>query len=647
MWIFPTHCSGRTTDPTLRQHNHSRAVGTVLVAAASVLLASAAFAQITLPTVPVPATPQARLIEWDLPADLDASPGAMVVDTQGDDKSRIWFVTRVGGPTKVYRLDFPKSLMKANARWTSYDLSLNAIVTGGLRKIRPSRDRDRRFIFVRTGATLERVDTKNCTTTPRQCDLTVWLDQPDGLDDPFINVSDVAVDDRNNVFTTHSPFNDPKLSYVQRLTPATSQSPLTVTRWLVPGGGAGLCTVSITEPCIAGIDVSPMNRNLVYFSEERFAGSGAITELDTFYNKVRRWSFADVTAKCGVGCSVFGPRQLNIGRSGKIWVVTGSGHLVSLDPRSNKVTVHQMPNDDGADPFGVAPDDDVIGYTNSLADRVGMLIPRGNTITVLPMGPTPVTQAPADVDTTPGDAAVDSNFVRPEPKTVEGRVTPKDDGIFVEALIKNPNDSFHPLGISPAKGKAQGSFFYAVGANGRLDPITGAALTNRVGFVRLRVCEKQKFPRDDDDRDDGWEGADNWHDSHRHGDCHDFDDDGIDDGQDSPTGREQVQRNDATALPAGGSVDHTLTASPTTLALIAVAEADNPLAQIGIDIYNAAGILVARSIPAPTVAVAQVVLPAAGTYTCRVRNYSAVATNYTPTLIVREPQVLNDIDPLP
>jgi hypothetical protein len=41
------------------------------------------------------------------------------------------------------------------------------------------------------------------------------------------------------------------------------------------------------------------------------------------------------------------------------------------------------------------------------------------------------------------------------------------------------------------------------------------------------------------------------------------------------------------------------------------------------------------------------VLPAAGTYTCRVRNYSAVSTNYTPTLIVREPQVLNDIDPLP
>jgi hypothetical protein len=30
-----------------------------------------------------------------------------------------------------------------------------------------------------------------------------------------------------------------------------------------------------------------------------------------------------------------------------------------------------------------------------------------------------------------------------------------------------------------------------------------------------------------------------------------------------------------------------------------------------------------------------------------VRNYSAAPTNYTPTLIVREPQLLNDVDPLP
>ena len=36
-----------------------------------------------------------------------------------------------------------------------------------------------------------------------------------------LDVSDVAIDDRNNVFTTHSPNLDPALSYVQRLTPGT------------------------------------------------------------------------------------------------------------------------------------------------------------------------------------------------------------------------------------------------------------------------------------------------------------------------------------------------------------------------------------------------------------------------------------------
>ena len=39
-------------------------------------------------------------------------------------------------------------------------------------------------------------------------------------------------------------------------------------------------------------------------------------------------------------------------------------------------------------------------------------------------------------------------------------------------------------------------------------------------------------------------------------------------------------------------------ASPTTLALIAVAEADDPLAQIGIDIFNPQGLLLTTSAPA-------------------------------------------------
>jgi hypothetical protein len=77
-----------------------------------------------------------------------------------------------------------------------------------------------------------------------------------------------------------------------------------------------------------------------------------------------------------------------------------------------------------------------------------------------------------------------------------------------------------------------------------------------------------------------------------------------------------------------------MTASPTSLALIPVAEADDPVAQLAIDIYNA--LLVARPAPALRVAVTQVALTLAGAYTWRVRNYGA-ALNYTPTSIVRQP----------
>src|SRR5256885_1170597 len=119
MWILPTHCVGRTTDPTRRQQN--RSYGAVMILAAGcIFLSHTAFAQTTLSTVfTATSTPQARLIEWDLPTQFDSTPGAMVVDTQGDDRNRIWFVTREGNPPHAYRMDFPSSLMKGNAHWTS------------------------------------------------------------------------------------------------------------------------------------------------------------------------------------------------------------------------------------------------------------------------------------------------------------------------------------------------------------------------------------------------------------------------------------------------------------------------------------------------------------------------------------------------
>jgi len=63
----------------------------------------------------------------------------------------------------------------------------------------------------------------------------------------------------------------------------------------------------------------------------------------------------------GLDPTIAQPRMLKIDRSGKIWVNTGSGHLISLDPNTNRMTKHQIPglgtNDSSTnDPWGVAPD---------------------------------------------------------------------------------------------------------------------------------------------------------------------------------------------------------------------------------------------------------------------------------------------------
>jgi len=607
-----------------RQQN--RLYAAMIFAAGCTLLSGTALAQTTLSTaLAAPAPTQARIIEWDLPAQADAVPGAMIVDTQGDDRNRIWFVTRFDG--HVYRMDFPSSLMRGKARWTSWSLSDAALFAGGVRKLRASKDR--RFVFVRTVTTLERIDTQNCAgSAPRTCQRTVWFDQPDGFD-----VSDVAVDDRNNVFSTHTPADNP--SYVQRLTPGTAGAADTkIARWSV-GGNAGPCLGAASNPCLAGITVHPTKQYLVYFTEET---TNRIGELNTTTNEVRRWSLTGLNAPpCATAGIVEGPRQLNVDRYGKLWTVTTSGHLVSLDPVTNNMTGHQMPSGAGADPFGVAPDDDVVGYTNAQTDKVGMLIPRGKGCPVEPSRPEP---APQICGTNPGcvvatddntRAIANSGTVSPIGKIVDALISPNPDGTFIEAMIfTRGNDSTLPLGITPAKSKSQGTFFYAVGNNLQ-------AQIDRAGFVRFPLKERVKHPRDDDDRDDGCDCEDHWHDWHDHANSNDDDDDGIPNGQDSPTAQENVARGDLTPLAAGDTAVYSMTATTTTLALLAIAEADNPTAQIGIDVFNSAGLLIAQSLPALGIAVAQVALPPAGTYTWRVRNYGA-AVNYTPTTIDRQPQ---------
>ena len=598
--------------------------GPVAFAVGALLTPTSAGAQATTTIITVP------LIEFDLPSAGDIQPGAMVVDTQGGDRNRVWFVTRLGtavAPQKVFRVDPAKSMMKGNAQWMSWELSATTGFTGGLRRIRPSNDR--RFVFVRTAVNLQRIDTQACDNVAQTCQRTVWTDQ---LGE---NVSDVAIDDRNNVFTTFATLANPSAttitaaeaaqSYVQRLTPGpfpgngvTQLQAVTVTRWQV-GGGAGFCqSASAGGPCLSGIAVHPSNRNLVYYSEP---SGNNIGELNVATGNVRRWSLTAVGAT--------EPRQLQLTNGGsKVWVVTGSGDLVSLDPSNNKMTRHQLPGANLEDPFGVAPDDDVVGYTGTGEAVVGMVHPRGNPKTVPPV-PDTVTPVTALVDIAGEPAPFDSGVTPPQRKLVDGMVTRKADGIFVEAIISTPpNDSDQPLGISPNKGKGQGTFFYAVGTN-----LSGA---NRIGFARLRLQDKIAHPRDDDDPNDGWTGTDAATLTPTLGDN---DGDGLDDTFDSPTNWENVQVQNPTAISAGQFADFAVATTATSLALIATANTDNALSPVAVEVYDPNGLLVANSTPTVGIAAATVALPVAGTYRVRVKNYGMTAMTSTPMLIVREPTI--------
>ncbi len=588
-----------------------------------------------------------HIVEWDLPAEADASPGAMVVDTRGEDNNRLWFVTRLGAPQRAFRLDPSRSLMKGSAQWTSWELSDSmtppAFVTGGLKKIKASHDR--RFVFVRTSASLVRIDTQNCSGSTPTCERTRWVDR-DATDNPL--VSDLAVDDWNNVFTTNvlTP-SDPTAGYVQMLTPgpapASGTGTATVTRWNV-GGGVGVCpTAAASSPCISGIAAHPNNRYLVYYSEPGIDGcmpapgvncGNNIAELNisTTGTNIKRWPLD------AVGASE--PRQLNIDKWGIVWVVTGSGHLVNLDPVRNRMASHAIPLGGANDPFGVAPDDDVVGYTSTGLNKVGMLIPKRGNVPVTPVLAR-VEPMPFTVDVFKEQAVVDSGAVPPEGKVVQGFITTNPDGdVFVEAQIDTMNDSSSPLGITANRGKGQGTFFYAVGTNTSMttNSQNQVVAVDRVGFVRLPKPQKVKHPRDDDDAEDGWDHnshPNGWHDSA----TDDDDDDGLENAYDSPSARENVQVVDnAPAIGPMQSADFPVTTSATSLALIGVVTADDLLAQIGVEIYNAAGLLVGTSAPSIAgVAAATVALPAPGTYKVRIRNYGATTVTHTPKLIVREP----------
>jgi hypothetical protein len=369
-----------------------------------------------------------KLIEWDLPEQMDNTPGGMAVDVQGDG-NRIWFTTRVqmGDAPRLYQFDLHGGKKVNKGQWVSYELDPDfSGVANGLRKIRTSHDKDRRFVFVHTAVSLQRIDTLDCqkaagTLDPLvingDCGRKAWLHNdamqadltpdPNGPTNPDSG-SDVAVDDYNNVFTVSAallpdgtapagvtipdsisfpaPTAAPGTSFVQRLIPDKASS--NVIRWYV-GHNVGICT-SFSSPCLSGITYDK-RRDRIYFSEpgDGLDDFGAIAELDMAHNAVRRWDFATLSTM--TVDTIREPRQLNIDSDGKLWTVTGSGHLVSLDPGKNRMSKHKTPifaagDDAFTDLFGVAPDGGLIGYTDSsqITSKVGMLAPNRDFVIVYP-----------------------------------------------------------------------------------------------------------------------------------------------------------------------------------------------------------------------------------------------------------------------
>jgi hypothetical protein len=640
-----------------------------LAAAAGLLLATAATApaQTTQATGTTTQLGSAHIVEWDLPVPIDFNPGAVVVDTRGEDNDRAWFVTRLAdtaaGNRKVYRFDFQRSLMKnnGNARWTSWDLTEDIINNGGIAKLRPSHDR--RFAIVRTSSSIQEVDTQACPAgtinNPTVCaaGLRRWdFSDPESPDPNSVFVSDIAVDDSRRVFTVgrSQAF---LTGYLQLLIPTkvaftASTTPIkaavgTVTRWQVDG--VDQCqSFGVSGFCNSGVDFQPSSQNLVYMSDQ---GNNAIAELNTATNTIRRWPLPPDTT----GQPVAEPRQLKIDSSGIVWVVTGSGHLVSLNPKNsggcpngqNRVTRHRIPpealQNDG---FGVAPDSNIVGYTDANNNKVGMLKPRDAAVCVTPVTVgTRKLDIPATVTTVP--TVVVSDVTPGIPKTVLKKTTRKPDGIFVEAVVNTPApnadptmtppDSMSPLGITPIKSKGQGTFFYAVGVTAGVDGGTGTpSFAKRVGFVRLGIPERINNPRDDDDSDDGFDATlhPSWHVSA----VGDGDADGVPDQFDS-SNKENMTGYDPAPIPAMTTTDYPAPTTATSLALIATAQADDPTATIAADVYNSSGALVGTSGPMVGLATVTVPTPGAGNFIVRVRNLSGSPVNPTTSIIVREPAV--------
>jgi hypothetical protein len=364
---------------------------------------------------------------------------------------------------------------------------------------------------------------------------------------------------------------------------------------------------------------------------------------------------------------------------GTLWVVTGDQvghHLVSLDVKKNRMTKHRLPESVAPDLFQVAPDSNIIGYSNTgpavftaspdeaapaPSNIVGILMPARNFVVVQPVqcqqiDPSQV-QDPSTLCPVPEPVLlppVTQNAIRITDSVgaVEGTITTRRtataDGVFNEALTDSRfHDSFSPLGVFADKSGPVGTVFYAVGENSN-------GLVNRVERARLRAKGFQaRIERDDDDFDDDGKRADvddDWdddgianaadtdNDNDGSPDMNDDDDDndGIEDSFDTKDKKETRQNSQQDVVAGDAAVD-VFTVNPGTLLVVASAVSSNLLAPVACEILNSSGMVVASSLPLAGTSVVTWVPPSGGgTYTLRVKNQSLGLSTITTKILMRE-----------
>jgi hypothetical protein len=496
----------------------------------------------------------------------------------------------------------------------------------------------------------------------------------------FAQMSDVAVDTRGGGWSviTAAPFYDASdtstTGVVQVLRPGSPQLmngtwvvPADVTRYPV-GGGAGSCyDTGVGAPCIPGVAVDRRRGQPIYFSEPDFVNAdgsvGAVGELDTrpykcptnlnaTCAKVRHWPLPSLTSA---------PREIRVDDLGRVWGITSSGHVFSLEIDRNcdkgKVTRHDPLIGGPEDLFAVAPDGGVIGFTDSNNDKVSVLFPQQTTLAVTPaisyVLPVKKTLFGERICLTPmtHDIAPRASIA------VADRYTTPGDGTYVETNVamtvstsSTAGPSMTPTGMAPDGNHRTGAFFY--GVSFALD--ANGSFSNRIGFMQVAVEKDRDLNcrRSDDDYDN--DGIDNEHDDDVDGDGianaldTDMDNDGVPDALDkdkngdgiedqyqSPGNRERQQKDSGQMAP-GETREYDMVYDEHSILMLAIVESTDLTVPLAIDIVDPNGVVVLSTPAALGKAVATATPALAGVYTIRVKNAGLTSAAYTTRLIGRQ-----------